>query len=175
MIETAGLISPIGDIRIAVRDGRLCGLTFDGAWRRVEESLRARFGGERERTARDPAGVVSALRDYFDGDVRAIEAVPVDLDGTPFRRKVWSALRRIPAGRTISYGELARSAGTPAAVRAAGTTCGANPVAIVVPCHRVVRSDGSLGGYGGGVAKKEWLLAHERSALAHRPRGARAG
>jgi len=89
----------------------------------------------------------------------------VDPGGTPFQRAVWAALRRIPPGTTCSYTDLARAVGAPTAVRAVGTANGANPVAVVIPCHRVVRSDGSLGGYGGGLDRKRWLLEHEKAAL----------
>ncbi len=110
----------------------------------------------------DPSGFTSALRAYFDGDIAAIDALPVaDVPGTPFQRSVWRALREIPGGETISYAELARRIGKPAAVRAVGLANGANPIGIVVPCHRVIGSDGTLTGYGGGVERKRWLLAHE--------------
>jgi methylated-DNA-[protein]-cysteine S-methyltransferase len=85
----------------------------------------------------------------------------VELNGTPFQKNVWQALRRIPAGTTISYAELAKRIGEPAAVRAVGTANGANPVAVIVPCHRVIGSNGRLIGYGGGLDRKQWLLQHE--------------
>jgi methylated-DNA-[protein]-cysteine S-methyltransferase len=89
------------------------------------------------------------------------------MEGTDFQRTVWQALRRIPCGTTISYGELARRIGRPAAVRAVGLANGANPVGVVVPCHRVIGADGSLTGYGGGIERKRWLLAHERASASH--------
>ena len=118
----------------------------------------------------DPAAfapVRVALDAYFaDGSV-AFD-VPLDLDGTSFQLGVWSALRRIPAGETVTYAELARSVGRPGAARAVGSAVARNRVSIVIPCHRVVGSDGRLTGYAGGVERKAWLLAHERAA---RPRG----
>ena len=109
----------------------------------------------------DSAGVATALRRYYAGELGAIEEIEVDSGGTEFQRTVWSALRGIPAGTTVSYREIATAAGSAGAVRAVGTANGANPVGIVIPCHRVVRSDGRLGGYGGGLERKRWLLGHE--------------
>jgi methylated-DNA-[protein]-cysteine S-methyltransferase len=106
------------------------------------------------------------VRAYLAGSYGAIDGIPVDTGGTPFQRRVWSALRRIPAGQTLTYGALARRLGTPAASRAVGRAVSLNPVAIVVPCHRVIGADGRLTGYAGGLDRKRWLLAHERAARA---------
>ena len=111
--------------------------------------------------ARDPLGVGTRLARYFDGRLDAIDDLPVDPGGTPFQRRVWSALRRLPCGATRSYGALAAGLGKPAASRAVGLANGANPIAIVIPCHRVIGSDGALTGYAGGIARKRWLLEHE--------------
>lgn len=164
VLEIADVVSPQGRIRLAVIQGRLCGLGFADRWDRIEAHLRARFGRVRRRRVEDPAGVAGRLRAYLGGDLGALEAIPVDTGGTPFRQRVWRALRSVPPGGTVSYGELARLAGAPEAVRAVGTTCGANPVGIVIPCHRVIRADGGLGGYGGGLDRKRWLLEHEHLA-----------
>jgi len=102
-----------------------------------------------------------ALDAYFAGELDAIGALQTATNGTPFQREVWGALRRIPTGRTLSYGGLAANIGRPAAVRAVGLANGANPIAIVVPCHRVIGANASLTGYGGGLERKRWLLAHE--------------
>jgi methylated-DNA-[protein]-cysteine S-methyltransferase len=111
----------------------------------------------------DDVGPVSeAMAAYLAGDVDALDDVPVAQPGGPFNQQVWAAMRQIPAGETWSYAELATKAGRPSATRAAGTACARNLVAPFVPCHRVVRSDGSLGGYYYGLGVKEWLLAHER-------------
>lgn len=107
-----------------------------------------------------------ALTAYFDGDVEAIEGLSVAMGGTDFQRRVWAALRDIPAGGTISYGVLAERIGQPTAVRAVGHANGANLIDIVVPCHRVVGANRSLTGYGGGLERKRWLLDHERKWLA---------
>lgn len=103
----------------------------------------------------------AALAAYFDGDFETISAVVTETRGTDFQRQVWAALRRIPVGRAISYGKLAATIGRPSAVRAVGTANGANPIPVVVPCHRVIGADGSLTGFGGGLDRKRWLLAHE--------------
>ena len=100
------------------------------------------------------------LQAYFAGELRDFE-LPLAAQGTPFQQGVWRALRDIPYGETISYGELARRIAQPAAARAVGLANGRNPIAIVVPCHRVIGANGSLTGYGGGLARKRWLLAHE--------------
>jgi methylated-DNA-[protein]-cysteine S-methyltransferase len=111
--------------------------------------------------ARDPGGLTSAMRRYFKGDLSVIEKLPTKTAGTPFQRSVWKALRKIKCGSTISYAELARRIGKPKAVRAVGLANGQNPVSVVVPCHRVIGSNGSLTGYGGGLPRKKWLLEHE--------------
>ena len=106
-------------------------------------------------------GAKRALTAYFAGEIGALDTLSVATGGTDFQRCVWAALRTIPTGETVSYGELARRIGNPKAVRAVGMANGANPIGIVVPCHRVIGSDGGLGGYGGGVERKAWLLKHE--------------
>jgi len=166
MLEIAEYTSPIGRITLAAHDGRLCALDFTERWSRRRAALVARFGALELSSAADPAGTVSALAAYFSGDVDALARIAVDPGGTPFQRRVWGALRRLPPGRTVSYGELARAIGAPTAARAVGTGNGANPIALVIPCHRVIRGDGGLGGYAGGVRRKRWLLAHERGARA---------
>jgi methylated-DNA-[protein]-cysteine S-methyltransferase len=109
----------------------------------------------------DPMGYSSRIRSYFDGDLEALDAIQVDPGGTPFQRLVWNALRTIPPGRTESYGGLAAKIGRPNACRAVGLANGQNPISLVIPCHRVIGSDGKLTGYGGGLNRKKWLLEHE--------------
>jgi methylated-DNA-[protein]-cysteine S-methyltransferase len=106
-----------------------------------------------------------ALEAYFAGELDAVSQLPTATGGTAFQRAVWGALRLIPAGQTLSYGALAARLGNPAASRAVGLANGSNPIAIVVPCHRVIGSDQSLTGYGGGLARKKWLLEHESREL----------
>jgi methylated-DNA-[protein]-cysteine S-methyltransferase len=113
------------------------------------------------REGRAPDPVRRPFEAYFQGDARALEPVPWTASGTPFQLSVWNALCTIPAGETLSYAGLAERIGRPTAVRAVGLANGANPVAVVVPCHRVIGTNGSLTGYGGGLPRKRWLLAHE--------------
>jgi methylated-DNA-[protein]-cysteine S-methyltransferase len=108
-----------------------------------------------------PAPLQQAFEAYFAGDARALEAVAWTASGTAFQRGVWDALCSIPAGETLSYAGLAARIGAPTAVRAVGLANGANPLALVVPCHRVIGANGSLTGYGGGLPRKRWLLEHE--------------
>ena len=166
ILQVDDVATPIGTVRIAVHGGRLYALGFLEHWCRLEASLRRRFGELVMEPVSDPCGVADRLRDYFAGNLDALDAIAVDPGGTEFQRAVWAELRRIPCGRTVSYGDLARSIGAPDAVRAAGAANGANPISIVVPCHRVIGADGRLVGYGGGVERKRWLLAHERALLA---------
>lgn len=124
----------------------------------------------------DLGAVPQAVKSYLAGEVTALDAVAVSQPGGAFHQRVWQHMRRIPAGSTASYAELAAAAGNPAATRAAGSACARNQVAPFVPCHRVVRSDGSLGGYYYGLAVKRWLLAHERGQLtATAPQASSAG
>lgn len=105
--------------------------------------------------------VVGSLKRYIAGELDAIDTLKVETEGTEFQRQVWRALREIPCGQTWSYGELARHIGKPGASRAVGMANGANPIGVVVPCHRVIGSNHTLTGYGGGLERKRWLLAHE--------------
>lgn len=116
------------------------------------------------RHVRDLGPFTRAARAYFDGDLTAIDAVPVSVSATPFLERAWAELRAIPAGAPLTYGQLAARCESPAAVRAAGTACGRNPAALFVPCHRIVRTGGALGGFGYGLDVKRWLLAHEQTA-----------
>jgi methylated-DNA-[protein]-cysteine S-methyltransferase len=127
--------------------------------------LRAHYGenGFRLGETRTPSRPRLALEAYFEGQVAAIESIRTLARGTEFQRLVWSALREIPAGSTLSYGALAAKIGRPAAVRAVGAANGANPIPVVVPCHRVIGADSSLTGFGGGLERKRWLLSHERT------------
>lgn len=160
MILIQTLQSPIGPLTVAERAGRVCLLHFGGDGAAIDQ-LFAKWHPAEARARQPVPAVESVLRRYFAGELDALDEVPVELNGTDFQKTVWLALRRIPCGATISYSELARRIGSAAAVRAVGAANGANPVAVIVPCHRVIGSDGSLVGYGGGLSRKQWLLAHE--------------
>lgn len=157
MVEVA---TPIGALLVAADAAGLCAAEFADHGDRMTASLRRRFGTFAI-GAGDPFAARARLAAYFTGDLAAIDGLPLSLGGTPFQRAVWAALRRIPAGTTIAYRELAARSGYPAAVRAAGHANGQNPVSIVVPCHRAIGANGDLTGYGGGLERKRWLLAHE--------------
>ena len=158
------LPTPIGElIVVADHEGNLRALDWTDHEPNMRRLLDRHYGkkGYTLEKARDPGGLTTAMRKYFKGDLAAIERLPVATAGTPFQSDVWRALRKIRRGSTISYAELARRIGKPKAVRAAGLANGQNPISIVVPCHRVIGSDGSLTGYGGGLPRKKWLLQHE--------------
>jgi methylated-DNA-[protein]-cysteine S-methyltransferase len=154
MVYFTTMPSPVGDLLLTSDGTNLTGLYMtphrhgpdrSGDWQRDD----ARF-----------VVAVQQLREYFDG-TRTTFDLKLKAKGTDFQRRVWAALCRIPFGATVSYGAIARDIGNPAAVRAVGLANGRNPISIIVPCHRVIGSDGSLTGYGGGIERKEWLLKHE--------------
>ncbi len=151
--------TPVGALCGATSNGALIALGFEDHW----DELAARVRGSRPDTTWQPgpSEAADAVGRYLAGDLDAIDHLEVDAAGTDFQRRVWQTLRSIPRGSTWSYRELADAIGEPGATRAVGTANGRNPVSVVVPCHRVVRADGSLGGYAGGLARKAWLLAHE--------------
>ena len=155
--------TPIGELLlVADAQGTLRMLEFADKPERWRPDFARRFGKTEFVETRDPSGLSSALARYFDGALNALDTIRTDAAGTAFQRSVWTRLRKIPAGKTTTYGALATRLGKPSAMRAVGLANGANPIAIVVPCHRVVGSDGSLTGYGGGLERKRWLLDHER-------------
>jgi len=148
-------------------DVGLCALEFTGPRKRMTR-LDARLArwfpphAIADREAPVIARTRAWLAAYFAGSTADDDGLPLDMRGAPFEQQVWIALRGIPAGETTSYGAIARALGAPGASRAVGAANGANPVAIIVPCHRVIGSSGSLTGYGGGLKRKQWLLDHER-------------
>jgi methylated-DNA-[protein]-cysteine S-methyltransferase len=157
--------TPVGVLQLLAKDGVMLLLEFEDATDRIARELRKRFGDVELVRSGDPFGFSTKVRAYFHGDLSAIDDIPTDGGGTPFQRQVWAELRRIPAGTTISYGELALRLGDPNLMRAVGVANAQNPIAIVVPCHRVIGADGSMTGYGGGIDRKIWLLAHEGVAV----------
>jgi methylated-DNA-[protein]-cysteine S-methyltransferase len=153
-ILTTTVDSPVGPLTLTAADGFLTGV-------HMHEQRHARTASTE--WIRDDAWftqVTAQLEGYFAGELRTFD-LPMWLHGTEFQRQVWSGLQAIPYGETISYGELARRVGNPGASRAVGLANGRNPIAIIVPCHRVIGSNGQLTGYGGGIDRKSWLLEHE--------------
>jgi methylated-DNA-[protein]-cysteine S-methyltransferase len=176
MVRVTTLASPIGALTLATRGGRVCLLHFGADAPAIGRMLQRWYPGEPIDAAEAPpfdlaaapsAGngqpiePVERLRAYFAGDVNALEAIDVELNGTSFQKQVWAALRTVRAGTTAAYAEIARSISAPSAIRAVGAANGANPVAVIVPCHRIIGANGSLTGYGGGLDRKRWLLEHE--------------
>ena len=157
--------SPLGDVLIVSDGQHLRALDFWDYEDRMQRLLRLHYRQYSLQPAANPAGLSTLVDQYMQGDLRVIDAIPVQTGGTPFQREVWAALRTIAPATTLTYGALASHIGRPRAVRAVGMANGANPVGIVVPCHRVIGSDGTLTGYGGGIARKRWLLNHEGVAI----------
>jgi len=158
------MATPIGElIVVADGDGNLRAIDWSDHEARMAQLLDRYYGkGRYDLVAeRDPHGLASAMRRYFRGEIGVLRGLPTATNGTHFQTGIWQALRRIEDGTTISYAALATRIGRPTAVRAAGLANGQNPISIVLPCHRVIGSDGSLTGYGGGLSRKRWLLRHE--------------
>ena len=154
MLSTVNALfdSPVGPLRLSATDRGLCLIMFENRVRRV---------GTAHHSVLEQA--IDELRAYFAGTLRKF-TLPLDLSGTPFQVLVWRGLRRIPFGQTVSYGQLAQRIGHPGAARAVGQANARNPIAIVVPCHRVIAASGRLHGFGGGLWRKRFLLDHERTA-----------
>lgn len=157
------LATPLGCLLVVQdTDGAIRAIEWAACAERLSRHL-ARRHAEARLAAGDGRGtVLESLADYFAGALRAIDGLTVAASGTPFQHCVWHALRAIPCGTTLSYGALARQLGVPSAARAVGAANGANPVSVVVPCHRLIGHDGQLTGYAGGIRRKHWLLEHER-------------
>ncbi len=158
--------TPVGEV-LLVTDGQgaVRALDFADYEARMTRLLARHAPGAIVVEGRAPEPVRTAVERYFGGDVRALDGLTVATGGTDFQRTVWKALRAIPAGETRTYGQLAAAIGSPRAVRAAGLANGQNPIAVIVPCHRVIGANGTLTGYAGGLARKRWLLAHEGVAV----------
>jgi methylated-DNA-[protein]-cysteine S-methyltransferase len=154
------LATPLGELLIVCDADALCVVDYDCFDDRVRGSLLRRYGPYELVRTLNPRGATVRLERYFAGDLGAIDTLRVNPGGTPCQRRVWEALRTIPPGQTRSYGQLAAQVGGTHA-RAVGHANSLNPVAIVVPCHRVIGADATLTGYAGGLARKRWLLDHE--------------
>ncbi len=159
------LASPVGIVVILTDEqGRLRAVDFEDYTPRMTRLLNRHYGEGGwaiGNATPSPSAGFTALTAYLAGDMSALDGLETATGGTAFQREVWAALRQCPVGTTESYKSLATRIGRPAAMRAVGMANGANPVAIVTPCHRVIGADGSLTGYGGGLERKQWLLNHE--------------
>jgi methylated-DNA-[protein]-cysteine S-methyltransferase len=164
-VQTFGLdrlATPIGTALLVTDDaGVLRALDWEDYESRMKDLLRRHYGEVVLQERQAPAALLKALTGYFKGDLDRLSDIAWRVAGTPFQQKVWSALPGIPAGRTMSYGAMAAQLQAPKAMRAVGHANGANPISVVLPCHRLIGSDGKLVKYGGGLARKRWLLRHE--------------
>lgn len=156
--------SPVGEILLVFDGEVLRALDFHDYGPRMHRLLALHYGSVDLVPAAAPVALRQPLDRYFDGEFAALEGIRTATGGTAFQRAVWTALRQIPAGETLGYGRLAAMIGRPQASRAVGAANGANPIAIVVPCHRVIGANAALTGYGGGLPRKAWLLDHEKPA-----------
>ena len=155
--------TPVGEVLLVTDgEGAVRALDFADYEARMTRLLGRHAPGARVVEGRAPETVRRAVEAWFGGDLTALDGLTVRTGGTEFQRTVWKALRAIPAGETRTYGQLAAAIGSPKAVRAAGLANGQNPVAVIVPCHRVIGANGALTGYAGGLERKRWLLDHER-------------
>ncbi|RZJ01307.1 MAG: methylated-DNA--[protein]-cysteine S-methyltransferase [Brevundimonas sp.] len=157
--------TPTGEVLLITdAEGAVRALDFAGYEDRMMRLLGRHWPRATLADGRAPQAVRAAVEAYFAGDASALDGLKVRTNGTEFQRSVWAALRAIPHGETRTYGQLAAAIGKPKAVRAAGLANGQNPVAVIVPCHRVIGANGTLTGYAGGLERKQWLLAHERQS-----------
>lgn len=159
--------TPVGEVLLVTGpEGAVRALDFAGYEDRMHRLLGRHSPGATLVEGRAPQAVRVAVSAYFGGELTALDGLAVKTGGTAFQKAVWAALRAIPAGETRTYGQLATAIGSPKAVRAAGLANGQNPIAIIVPCHRVIGANGTLTGYAGGLERKRWLLAHEGTTAA---------
>jgi methylated-DNA-[protein]-cysteine S-methyltransferase len=167
--ETFGLDrldTPIGvALLVTDSDGVLRALDWEDYAPRMKELLRLQYGAVVLSDARAPKDLLMALTRYFKGDVDRLTTIKWRVAGTPFQQNVWSALPKIPAGTTMTYGALAAKLKSPNAMRAVGHANGSNPISVVIPCHRLIGANGSLIKYGGGLERKRWLLRHQGVAV----------
>jgi len=152
--------SPIGKLYLLTRGETVLGLNLSG-FQDLLASLSPVELEEKIGRSASIKGITDKLSDYFDGDLKAINSIKVQQPGGDFSQAAWAAMRKIKAGSMESYSDLAYRSGSPAAVRAAGSACAKNKIAVIIPCHRIIKTGGAIGAYGWGVNKKIWLLQHE--------------
>ena len=156
----ASTTTPVGTLNL-IADGELLLGANLGSIRALKDGLDLRYRASDFNEVKKIPIISDLIEDYFEGDLSAINAIKVTQPGGSFSQAAWKAMRRIRAGKVLSYAELAKNSGSPKAVRAAGSACAKNAIVLVVPCHRIVKTGGALGNYAYGVSKKEWLLRHE--------------
>lgn len=153
--------SPVGEIFLAADENELCSLDFNDNDSRIEKLLKQRFGEYELSTKRNFLNMHERLDKYFKGDWQAFDGLAMNTHGTDFQQRVWQSLQTISTGDAISYEQLAGKIKNPKAVRAVASTNASNPIAVIIPCHRVIGKNGSLRGYTGGIDRQAWLLQHE--------------
>jgi methylated-DNA-[protein]-cysteine S-methyltransferase len=152
--------SPIGKLYILARGNTVLGLNLSG-FQQLYSGLNKDELSEKIEVAKKIKGISDSLEDYFDGDIKIINSLSVKQPGGDFSQECWKSMRKVKPGKVASYGELAEMSGSPRAMRAAGSACAKNKIAIIIPCHRIVKTGGAIGNYGWGINKKIWLLRHE--------------
>jgi methylated-DNA-[protein]-cysteine S-methyltransferase len=158
--------TPIGAMMLVTDEAEhVRALDWEDRAASMHRLLRLHYGDVQLEPRNGASVACRAVEAYYEGTLAAIDALPVKTGGTPFQREVWSALRTVPTGETTTYGRLAARLGRPRAMRAVGMANGANPISVIVPCHRVIGADSTLTGYGGGIERKRWLLRHEDATL----------
>ena len=160
-LQRCTVTTPLGPLILLGSERTLIAVAWNDGFERTERHLRRHMGQWTSAEVAELPGWSSAIHDYMEGTIDAFRGLPLAPPGTPFQRKVWDALLTIPIGQTWSYAQLAKSIGQPLAFRAVANANGRNPIPIVIPCHRVIAADGSLGGFSCGLHRKEWLLEHE--------------
>jgi methylated-DNA-[protein]-cysteine S-methyltransferase len=168
IIAEATMATPLGPIHLEFSAKGLKNLILGGkgevSQKPAEKSIPEAASLPEETLQKWRNQLAQALEKYFAGKPVSFEDLPLDLEGSPFHLQVWRELRKVPLGQTVSYRELARRLGKPKAARAVGQACGANPIPLIIPCHRVIAADGKLGGFSSGLERKCWLLQHEKEA-----------
>ena len=152
--------TPIGNLNLITDEHILLAANLSNLKSLKESLSQADYEKEIKNVSRIPI-ISDLISDYFDGDITALNSIQVRQPGAPFSQAAWKAMKKVCPGKVISYAELAQRAGSPSAVRAAGSACAKNAIVLVVPCHRIVKTGGALGNYAYGLEKKEWLLRHE--------------
>ena len=160
MLQATTFKTPVGELFLVAKEDIVLAAGFKSIQALIDRMSSEVIKEEIKHV--EKISIISELvKDYFDGDLNALNAIKVRQPGAKFSQDVWKVMRKIPAGKVLSYAQLAKRAGSAAAVRAAGTACGNNLIAPIVPCHRVIKTSGAIGNYGYGVKIKEWLLSHE--------------
>lgn len=160
MLQTTSFATPVGELNLVAKEDIVLAAGFNSIKSLIDRISPEDLEKEIKHVSKIPV-ISDLINDYFAGDLDALNAIKVRQAGAKFSQEVWKVMRKIPAGKVLSYAQLAKRAGSADAIRAAGTACGNNLIAPIVPCHRIIKSSGAIGNYGYGIKVKEWLLSHE--------------